>query len=261
MINAELHKDPTALDTVAHRKLRLDTGLNATERFAPFASAMITFAEFGPCSREYPILFVMADKDEKTGRQQVAPVAMFGLDRGENLFVTDNQWTGEYLPAMFRSYPFTLARVDENDRWALVFDASWQGVSEGGKGEALFDDAGKATPFLEGLHKFTQDIEHDIERTRVGGQELLAMNLLKPMRFDATLPDGKKVTLDGFLTVDEDKLQNLPDAQVVQLHRNGLLGLLHIHRLSLVNMQRVLQRRVARENLAAAKALAGAANS
>jgi hypothetical protein len=260
VINAELHKQPTALDTVLHRHYHLDTRASAVDRFATFASSMITFAEFAMCAREFPILFVGADKDDKTGKQQVAPVALFGMARAENLFVEGGEWKAEYLPAIFRTYPFTLARLDadDNGRWAVVFDASWRGMAENGPGDALFDATGKATPILEKLHEFTQEVESDIERTRVGGQRLVELGLLKAMRFDATMPDGAKVSLDGFLTLDEDALNKLPDAAVLELHRNGLLGLLHLHRASLVNMQRLLQRRVARHANGAA---APAANS
>jgi hypothetical protein len=259
VINADLHKQPAALDTVLHRHYRLNTQASAVDRFSTFASSMITFAEFAMCAREFPILFVLADKDDKTGKAQVAPVALFGMERAENLFAEGTEWKAEYLPAMFRTYPFTLARLDNDDngRWAVVFDSSWSGIAENGPGEALFDEAGKATPFLEKLHEFTQEVETDVERTRLGGQRLLELELLKQMRFDATMPDGAKVSLDGFLTLDEERLNKLPDAAVLELHRNGLLGLLHLHRASLTNMQRLLQRRVARHH---AKAAAPAAN-
>lgn len=248
MINAELHKQPTALDTVLHRKLRLNSSASAVDRFAHFASSMITFAEFATAAREFPILFVMADKDDKTGKAQVAPVALFGMEKGENLFCEDDAWKAEYLPAIFRTYPFTLARIDEEaDRWAVVFDASWSGVAVDGPGEALFTDDGKPTPVLDRLHTFVQEVEADIERTRLGGQRLVELELLKPMRFDATMPDGSTLALDGFMTLDEDRFNALPDATVLELHRNGLMGLLHMHRMSLGNMQRLLQCRVARK--------------
>ena len=120
------------------------------------------------------------------------------------------------------------------------------GIAIDGPGDALFTEDGKPTPFLERMHQFTQEVEADIERTRVGGQRLLELELLKPMRFDATLPDGRTVALDGFMTLDDERFNALGDAQVLELHRNGLLGILHMHRLSLGNMQRLLQKRVAR---------------
>jgi hypothetical protein len=85
-----------------------------------------------------------------------------------------------------------------------------------------------------------------VQRTRLFGRALVDAGLLMDMRFDATLPDGKTVTVDGFLTVDEKKLGELPDAKVVEFHRNGVLGLIHAHQMSLRHMRQLVEWRVAR---------------
>jgi len=248
LINQELHKQPLALDTVAHRSLRLQGKLSAASRLAEFTSYMVTLSEFNEAAREFPIVWVNADVDD--GKQQVAPIALFGLTRGENLFVANNLWTGAYLPAAFRAYPFTLARVQDSEQWAVVMDRSWEGFSET-EGDRLFDDLGQPSQMLKDVHQFVQDIEVDIERTRLAGLRLMELKLLSPMRFDATLPDGQKLSLDGFLTIDEKRFGELTDAELGELHRNGLLGLIHVHRLSLGNMRRLIERRL---NAAAAAA-------
>jgi hypothetical protein len=61
------------------------------------------------------------------------------------------------------------------------------------------------------------------------------------MRFEATLPDGASVGVEGFLTIDEKRFAELPDAEVIKLHKSGMLGLVHAHRLSLSNMRRLAQ--------------------
>jgi hypothetical protein len=61
------------------------------------------------------------------------------------------------------------------------------------------------------------------------------------MRLDATLPDGRQHTIDGFLTVDQEKMQTLDDAVVLEFHRNGVLALIHRHWTSLAHMQRLVQ--------------------
>jgi len=243
MIISTLHKEPTALDTVLHRDLRLNLGANAVDKLKAFTSFMITVSEFAEAAREFPILFVRAAPDGK-GHEQVAPVAVFGLRVGENLFVKDERWTGSYTPAMLRAYPFTMARVEGSDRWAMVFDNAWQGFSRT-EGVPLFDEKGEATELLSNAHKFVQELENDIERTRMACQRLLELKLLKPMRFDATMPDGQTLSIDGFLTIDQEVFASLPDAAIVELHRNGLMYMLHSHHLSLSNMRRLLERRVA----------------
>ena len=243
MIVPTLHKEPTALDTVLHKDLKLREGLSAVGRHTGFASFMISQGEFAECAREFPILFVRTPPDPQ-GREQVAPVAVFGMKAGENLFVRDGAWTGGYMPAMLRAYPFTMARVENSDRWAVVFDNSWEGFSRT-EGKPLFDAEGKPTDTLTNVHGFVQELETDIERTRLACQRFLELNLLKPMRFEGTQADGQAVAVDGFLTLDEEVFRALPDTVLGELHRNGRLPLLFAHRLSLDNMRRLLERRSA----------------
>ncbi|MBC7664371.1 MAG: SapC family protein [Caulobacter sp.] len=246
MIVTNLHKEPIALDTVLHRDLRLKSELNAIPRLAPFTSFMVSVSEFADAALSFPILFVRAAPDA-LGRDTVAPVAVFGMKPDENLFVTpDHKWDAGYVPAMLRAYPFTMARIEGSDRWAMVFDNTWEGMSRT-EGQPLFNEQGEATELLNGIHKFVQDLETDLERTRQACAALLEMKLLKPMRFDATLASGESLSVDGFMTVDEEALGKLPDAQIAQMYRNGLLGLLQTHMVSLNNMRRLLDRRLTQQ--------------
>ena len=242
MIVTNLHKEPIALDTVLHRDLRLKNDLNAIPKLAPFTSFMVSVSEFADAALNFPILFVRSAPDA-LGRDTVAPVAVFGLKPGENLFAVDGKWDAGYVPAMLRAYPFTMARIEGSDRWAMVFDNSWEGMSRT-EGVALFNEKGEASELLNGVHKFVQDLETDLERTRQACAALLDMKLLKPMRFDATLASGESLSVDGFMTADEEAIAKLPDAQIAQMYRNGLLGLLQIHTTSLNNMRRLLDRRL-----------------
>ncbi len=245
MIVSNLHKEPTALDTVVHRDLRLKTEISASHLLAPFTSFMITLSEFAEAARHFPILFVRASNDD-TGKETVAPVAVFGLKPGENLFLKGNAWTVDYLPAMIRAYPFTMARIEGSERWAMVFDNSWEGFSRA-EGQPLFDENGEATEMLNNVHKFVQDLEADIERTRQACALLLEMKLLKPMRFDAKLANGESLSVDGFMTLDEEAMGKLSDAQIAGLYRNGMLHVIQTHHFSLGNMRRLLDRRLAQQ--------------
>ena len=249
MIVTNLHKEPVALDTVLHRDLRLKNELNAIPKLAPFTSFIVSVSEFADASLTFPILFVRAAPDA-LGKDTVAPVAVFGLKPGENLFATeDGKWDANYVPAMLRAYPFTMARIEGSDRWAMVFDNTWEGMSRT-EGLPLFNEKGEATELLNGVHKFVQDLETDLERTRQACAALLEMKLLKPMRFDATLANGEQLSVDGFMTADEEAIGKLSDAQIAQMYRNGLLGLIQIHITSLNNMRRLLDRRIIQGNAA-----------
>lgn len=242
MINPELHKKPLALDRTEHRHLKVRRETNILEAAAGLNAFFVTAAEFADACKEYPILFLRAGTDPE-GKPLVAPLAIFGLTRGENLFYRNGVWDARYVPAMLRSYPFSMAHADEK-RYVLCFDSSSPAISTE-EGEPLFDAEGEPTPYMKSVQSFVEQIEIEVERTRLAGRRLMELGLLQDKRFDATLPDGTTVVVDGFLAVDEARMDKLTDAEVVQLHRNGLLGLLNLHVASLGNMRALLERRVA----------------
>jgi hypothetical protein len=199
--------------------------------------------EFSDACREYPLVFVRAGQDEQ-GKLEAAPVAVFGLAQGENLFLDGDRWRADYIPAHLRAYPFAMARLD-NQQYAVCVDRSWHGLSDT-EGTALFEADGQPSPYLVEMQKYLETLEIEMRRTRQFCARLVELDLLQDMRFDATLPDGNKLTVDGFLALDEKKIKALPDATVLELHRNGILSLIALQQMSLGNMRRLLDRRVRR---------------
>lgn len=248
MIDPNLFAQPQALDRTQHRQMRLKAGAVRYDRTAGMNSLFVTAVEFGDVCREYPIVFVEAGTGPD-GQREVAPMAVLGLEPGENLMLGDDgAWAALYTPAILRGYPLGVVPVDA-DNYAVCVDLKAEALSET-EGERLFDDAGEATPFLVERRKFVEEIERETQRTRLLGRRLVELGLLRSMRFDANLPDGRTLTVDGFLALDEDKLSALPDAQVLELHRNGVLALLHAQRISLGHMRSLVERRIARRKAA-----------
>lgn len=245
MIDPSLFAEPQALDRVQHRTLRLKPSGTCYERTAGLNSLFITAVEFGDVCRDYPIVFVEAGQSAD-GQREVAPMAVLGLAPGENLMLgSDGGWAARYTPALLRGYPLGLARLDDRS-YAVCVDLK-SGLLSPDEGERLFDDAGEPTAFLNERRQFVEDIEREADRTRLLGRRLLELELLRVMRFDASLPDGSKIAVDGFLALDEDKLGALPDATVLDLHRTGVLALLHAHQISLGLMRALVERRLARQ--------------
>lgn len=240
MIVEALYKNVMALDRVAHRTLRIKHPFTDLSRTSGMNAVFVTAVEFADVCREYPIVFVRAGKDEKTGQDNVAPMAVLGVSQAENLYLQPGgAWRTQYLPAFLRRYPFGMAGVG-GDRMAVCVDRSWEGLSET-EGDPLFDDKGEPTDLLKNVQQFVESFETEVERTRMFCAELAASGLLQDMRFDATLPGGEKVAVDGFLAIDEKKLAELPDDKVVQWHRNGILGLIHAQQVSLGLMRRLVE--------------------
>jgi hypothetical protein len=251
VINPNLYKKPVGLDPALHGAWRLAHGVTDWSVAADCNAIFIASAEFGDACSEFPIVFVDAGKDD-AGLMQVAPIAVLGLTDKQNLYAESGRWRAGYAPALLRCYPFGIARQDEA-RVVVVIDEPFDGWSQT-EGQVLFDAQGKPSPFLEDMRKQLETVETEIQRTRMFGRLLSEAELLAPMRFDATLPDGKTLSVDGFLTVDEKKFAELPDAKVLEFHRNGVLGLIHAHQISLRHMRRLVDWHVQRQQGAAPKA-------
>jgi hypothetical protein len=245
MINENLHRKAVALDRAKHRDLKLDLAARDLSAAGKLNAFFVAGTEFTDACKDYPVVWVNAGKDA-AGKPQVAPIAVFGLKPGQNLCVDDTGWRVRYVPAALRLYPFALARVAANEM-VVCIDESWSGF--GSEGQALFNADGQPTEFTLGVQKQLENFEQEVERTRLAGELLVDKGLLRDMRFDATLPDGSKLVVDGFLAIDEDKLGKLSDAEVVTLTRNGLMGLIHAHQISLGNMGRLVEWHVQRLGL------------
>ena len=71
------------------------------------------------------------------------------------------------------------------------------------------------------------------------------------MKADFKVGDGRSMSVDGFMVIDEAKLGALGEADIVALHRDGVLGLLHAHLLSLNHIGSLVDR-LSRRSAAAA---------
>src|SRR5690606_25699494 len=117
-----------------HRDWSVETGVNYG--FArELNSVPLLATEFGPAATEYAVVFA---GDE----QAVLPAAILGMRAGENSHVdSSGAWTGGYIPAFLRRYPFVFARSDDGTAFTLCLDEEFDGFNRDGRGERLFDSA------------------------------------------------------------------------------------------------------------------------
>lgn len=254
MINSALYRDPQMLDSVQHRNKRLK-GQSDFAVTRNMHAVFLTATEFPQAATEFAIIFVNTGERLPDGKAMVSPVALLGLVANENLRLEGNQWIGRYVPAFIRRFPFLTARVEGSDGPSVFVDASWEGFNDT-DGERLFDDEGKPTQTLTNVLEYLRRFDEEQLRTRAFCQRLVELDVLKEMTADATMPNGENVKVEGFLSVDEEKLNQLPDATVLELHRNGILMLLQAHLISLANVRDLVERKAVR--LAAQAAAAGA---
>jgi hypothetical protein len=234
------YQKPVQLNSDVHLKARLGS-LSGDFRFAKETNSIpLAAVEFFDTAREYPIAF--------TGKEGGAlfPIALMGVRQNENLFVSsDGKWEGRYIPAFVRRYPFVLAEKQDADDFNVYLDESYSGFGAA-DGERLFTDSGEHTPLLKQALEFLSTYQGEIKRTRLFVERLQALDLLVPRVLEIVRPNEQPMVLQGFSVVNEERLSVLPDADLLDLTRSGLLAWVHAHLMSLGNVSGLAERLSAR---------------
>jgi len=216
-----------------------------------FASCQITaylnLVEFFHVLPYYPIAFIRSQQG------MMMPVAVLGLNAGENLFTDrEGKWQeGVYSPAYIRRYPFLTEPVSpeeldssEDCRKPILVDET----ALDNAAPSLFIANGVATAEWEKVETFISDYISAERLTLSFTRKLDALKLLEP--FDAQIhpATGDKVTLQGMYRVNESRLNGLPAKSVKEMMQTGELSRIYAHLISLENFAKLLDRSASRNN-------------
>ncbi len=235
------YKDLMPLNSRDHKGWK-STVFEDTSFFASSHAIPLTVDEFVDAQRNYPIVFTAGDNP--------LPIALFGLNEGVNTFIKENGNLEEnsYLPAYVRRYPFILARLSqESDDLSLCFDPSAGVVGEFDNGNELFDSEGKPSEFTNNVLEFCRRFEESGQRTRNFMDEIIKHDLLMDGEIAITRNDNpdQPFIYRGFKMIDEKKLRELPSEVVDEMHKNGMMLIVHAHLFSLNLMRAVFARQSA----------------
>ncbi len=215
------------LSPTAHAKLKV-----ITERGAAYGDnsmhTMIFPFEFRDIQSNYPIFFA---KDGESG--QFYPLGLFGFQRDENLFLSGKSWDASYLPLMVERNPFLIgfqkSADDESAEKTPVVSINMDSprLSET-EGEALFNGNGEPSEYLQRAMQNLQTMHSGHEQNKVFIAALLENDLLEAFNLDITLKDGSNNRLEGFYTINEEKLASLQPEILGQLHQQGFLQAIYM---------------------------------
>lgn len=229
-----------ALNRERHQKLRMEPLPNHFSFAAKTNAVLLASTELAEAARDYPIVFVGPEGGP------YALAALVGLRNDENLLVdAAGKWDPQsYVPAFARRYPFVLAEGDDKAVLTVCVDEAYSGLNEE-RGEALFDDEGKESPYLQRVLDFLRAFHADMQRTRDFATRLHELGLLTSKVITIEQQRGGKTErqlLEGLWVVDEEKLRGIDDARIVEIFRNGYMGWVYAHLLSLGNVRRLAAR-------------------
>ncbi len=180
----------------------------------------VVLSEFTALAMQYPIVL---SKNEDTG--QFVFSAMLGFELGENLFWRDGQWQGLYLPLQIRRQPFFVEAVDKTEH-IVCMDIDSPAICPQ-SGVALFDENGQDTEYFQQAKSCLGELLAGESQNRLLLDKLQTLGLLQPMSLEITFADQSTRRLSGLYTVDQQKLANLTDQQLLSLYHADLLSAIY----------------------------------
>lgn len=178
--------------------------------------------EFPYASADYPIVFAPGPTP--------VPVAVTGLELDKNLMLDrkTNNWLGRsYIPAYVRRYPFILVEDPESKQLVLCYEEEAPQFSP--QGDLPLFENNEPTEFTKHSLDFCMALRQQGEVTEAFVRALQEKQLLQPANISVALADGRKINMDGFLTIDRQRFMALPANTVADWHRREWLDLIHAH--------------------------------
>lgn len=228
MANPLFYGNIVPLGTAAHRDLRMHTpekpfGFAAEANLVP-----ALLEEFGTAAPHMPIAFL-------PNADRPAAVFVTGLKPGRNLFVdVAGQWTGGYLPAYVRRYPFIMGDVPGGEP-ILCIDSSYEGFGAAA-GELLFEAEGKPGSQLGKALALAESYRQSALRVDAFCAALQKLGLFRTVTLDARLPEGESTVVHGLMVVDEEAFNALDAEALRELHAQRFLRPIFEHLVSLAAM-------------------------
>jgi len=227
VISSVDHKNVRVL---AHRSEALGDRVMKTRAFP---------GEFRMLQTEYPVLF------ESIGNGQYQSVALFGFEAGENLYLNEEGWDADYVPAMLKREPFLINYIESDngtEERLLALDIAHPRVGFDA-GERLFDDFGNRTEFLKEVIELLERLDEGFKHDQQFVEALLQFDLIESVSFDITLNNGDRSQLFGYSTINEDTFQRLSGDKLEFLSKRGFLAPLFMMLASLPNVKNLINRR------------------
>jgi hypothetical protein len=229
------------LNNIDHQNIKIITDRSA--RYGDDVSFVMTFPlEFRRVQSSYPIFF---RKDANTG--QFSPIALFGFEPRENLFLNDDGWDAQYVPLMIQRQPFLIGmqRVEgegDTTKPVVSIDINSPRVNES-EGEALFLEHGGTSDFLASMTDLLETIRLADDMNVDFVDALLKLDLIEAVTMQVELKDGSKHEMLGYYTINEEKLNALDSETLGELHSHHYLDSIYMILASLSCFRTLVEKR------------------
>lgn len=236
------------LNNIAHKDLKVIT--DRSEKYGDNVMFTPTFPlEFKNIQSTYPIFF---QKNNNTGAFNA--VALFGFKENENLYLNENGWNARYIPLTIERHPFLIGfqQFEEDGvakkQMVIHIDMDNPRVNEA-EGAELFMPYGGNTNYLEHIASVLEAIHYGYKDGEGFINMLLEFDLLESFSLDIQLGDGSNNQMQGFYTINEDKLATLNGDMLAKLHSHGYLQAIYMVVASHSNIRQLIDEKNKRLHL------------
>lgn len=194
--------------------------------------ASATLREFAQVASCMPIVFI---NDQASGNFHT--IAMFGLEQNSNLYFQNDKWMGHIVPLNVQRYPFDVR--PDGEKLGVFFDENSSLI--GDEGEALFTEAGEPSEYLNKQQQMLGDIANSEMATQRFIKEVVDLGLLDTIQLAVQYVNGENRNVTGLHSINEKRLNELPDDKILELKKSGHLGAIYTSMLSLGQLNRLVQ--------------------
>jgi hypothetical protein len=201
---------------------------------ARFHIASVMVHEFARAAAIYPVVFL-----EDKAQDEFRPVALMGLQEGENLFVdAEGKWQASYVPAIIRRYPFALASTGQEGQFTVCIDEGSALVNDS-EGVPLFKEDGEPSEAIENVKRYLGELQQMDQFTRAFCKYFAEHNLFTPLNMRVRQGQQQR-NISGCYVVNEERLNNLSNERFLEMRERRYLPAVYAHLVSLAQIERLM---------------------
>lgn len=220
------------LNSVDHRHLRIDTARGA--HLGDDIMSALTFPdEFRNVQTYYPIVFQRDD----AGTYQ--PVALFGLQPDQNLFLHGSRWDAHYIPLSVEREPFLIGLTPDGPQIHIDLDHPRVGTESG---QPLFHEHGGGAEYLDHVSNVLGLLHNGVQGTADYIKALLKHDLIESFVLDIQTDEGTHNRFSGYYTINEDRLRELGADALGELASAGHLEPTYMVIASMTHLRDLIER-------------------
>ena len=179
-----------------------------------------------------PIVFL------KNGQGSFNLVMLLSLEPEKNHFLNNSlRWTGTYIPAAYRCYPFALLEEEKSKKKILGFDTTFSIITDTPteKSIRLFKEDGSNSKHLTNVVGFLNAIQEKRQETIKITEKIKQLDILEEWKIQLIHKDQKQ-NVAGLWKISKEKFNALDKKQYNNLREVGALPVVYNHFVSLFTL-------------------------